>query len=112
MFKLNIKFNSSLDNVGVEVNINDFTTFSMDLFMDTTSALENAAKLLSDANARYSRIKGRVDDLEKFVTSVYETAEFKDSLNFLDGYFCGRMYFKWDGSETDETKKFYIPGRN
>ena len=39
--KLNIKYNTSLDNVGVENSINDFSTFSMDLFFDTTSVLEN-----------------------------------------------------------------------
>jgi len=50
--KLNIKYNTSLDNVGVENSINDFTTFSMDLFFDTTSVLENAAKLLMQANNR------------------------------------------------------------
>ena len=27
--------------------------------------------------------RNRVDDLEKFVTSVYETAEFKDLLEFI-----------------------------
>jgi len=82
--KLNIKFNSSLDNVGVEVNINDFTTFSMDLFMDTTSALENAAKLLSDANARYTRIKGRVDDLENLVMSMDSSAEMLSRISSLE----------------------------
>ena len=61
--KLNLKFNSSLDNVGVETSINDFTTFSMDLFMDTTTALENAVEVLLDANARYSRIASRLDTL-------------------------------------------------
>jgi hypothetical protein len=85
--KLNIKFNSSLDNVGVEVNINDFTTFSMDLFMDTTSALENAAKLLSDANARYSRIKSRVDDLENLVMSMDSSTELLSRITQLETEF-------------------------
>ena len=44
--KLNLKFNSALDNVGIEKNINDYSTFSMDIFLDTTSALENAVQLL------------------------------------------------------------------
>ena len=48
--KLNVKFNTSLDNVGVENNINDFSTFSMDIFLDTTTSLENAARLLVEAN--------------------------------------------------------------
>lgn len=85
--KLNLKFNSSLDNVGVEVNINDFTTFSMDLFMDTTSALENAAKLLSDANARYTRIANRVDELENLVMTMESSTEIESRVSSLETSF-------------------------
>lgn len=65
--KLNLKFNSSLDNVGVETSVNDFTTFSMDLFMDTTTALENATELLIEANRRYALLAERLDSLENLV---------------------------------------------
>jgi len=72
--KLNVKFNSSLDNVGVETNINDFSTFSMDIFFDTTSSLENATKLLLDANKRYADIAARLVDLEN-ITLTKTTSE-------------------------------------
>jgi hypothetical protein len=62
--KLNVKFNSSLDNVGVEANINDYATFSMDIFLDTTTALENAARLMVQANARYASIVDRLATVE------------------------------------------------
>lgn len=69
--KLNVKFNSSLDNVGIETNINDFTTFSMDLFFDTTSSLENAAKILAEASHRFNKISERLDGLENLMmTSI------------------------------------------
>lgn len=69
--KLNVKFNSSLDNVGIETNINDFTTFSMDLFFDTTSSLENAAKILAEASHRFNEISNRLDGLENLMmTSI------------------------------------------
>lgn len=72
--KLNVKFNSSLDNVGVEKNINDFTTFSMDVFFDTTSALENAAKVLADANNKHNDVLKRLHDIENAVlTSAQQT---------------------------------------
>ena len=72
--KLNVKFNSSLDNVGVEKNINDFTTFSMDVFFDTTSALENAAKVLADANHKHGDVLKRLHDIENAVlTSAQQT---------------------------------------
>jgi len=69
--KLNVKFNSSLDNVGIEKNINDYSTFSMDIFFDSTSALENAAKVLADATHSHNKLNTRLDDLENlFLTSV------------------------------------------
>lgn len=67
--KLNLKFNSALDNVGIEKNINDYSTFSMDIFLDTTSALENAVQLLRDANTRYNDISKKVEMLESFFLS-------------------------------------------
>lgn len=67
--KLNLKFNSSLDNVGTEKNVNDYSTFSMDIFLDTTSALENAVQLLKDANKRYNVISKKVEMLESFFLS-------------------------------------------
>lgn len=75
--KLNIKYNTSLDNVGVENNINDFTTFSMDLFFDTTSVLENAAKLLLQANNRYDDIANRLDFMENMVLSSQDADTMK-----------------------------------
>ena len=78
--KLNIKYNTSLDNVGVENNINDFTTFSMDLFFDTTSVLENAAKLLMQANNRYDDIANRLDVMENMVLSSEDADMLKAEL--------------------------------
>jgi len=69
--KLNVKFNSSLDNVGIEKNINDYSTFSMDIFFDSTSSLENAAKVLADATHSHNKLNTRLDNLESlFLTSV------------------------------------------
>ena len=81
--KLNIKYNTSLDNVGVENNINDFTTFSMDLFFDTTSVLENAAKLLMQANARYDAIADRLDVMENMVLSSEDADTMKSEIQSL-----------------------------
>lgn len=81
--KLNIKYNTSLDNVGVENNINDFTTFSMDLFFDTTSVLENAAKLLMQANNRYDDIANRLDVMENMVLSSEDADTMKAEIMSL-----------------------------
>ena len=81
--KLNIKYNSSLDNVGVENSINDFTTFSMDLFFDTTTVLENAAKLLMAANDRYDALANRLDNMESLVMTGEDTQEMAAAIQDL-----------------------------
>jgi len=73
--KLNVKFNSSLDNVGVESNINDYSTFSMDIFLNTTTALENAARLMLEANNRYSAIAERLNSLETILMTSNQTTD-------------------------------------
>lgn len=85
--KLNLKFNSSLDNVGVETSVNDFTTFSMDLFMDTTTALENATDLLLQANNRYNRIVERLDSLENIILGTAKAAALEARIQELEDDF-------------------------
>jgi hypothetical protein len=85
--KLNLKFNSSLDNVGVETSVNDFTTFSMDLFMDTTTALENATDLLLQTNNRYSKVTDRLDSLENIILGTAKAAELEARIKEIEDDF-------------------------
>ena len=85
--KLNLKFNSSLDNVGVETSVNDFTTFSMDLFMDTTTALENATDLLLQTNNRYSKVTERLDSLENIILGTAKAAELETRIKAVEDDF-------------------------
>ena len=82
--KLNLKYNTSLDNVGVENTINDFTTFSMDLFFDTTTVLENATKLLLQANSRYDGIADRLDVMENMILSSEDAQEMSVAITELE----------------------------
>ena len=85
--KLNLKFNSSLDNVGVETSVNDFTTFSMDLFMDTTTALENATDLLLQTNNRYGKVTDRLDSLENIILGTAKAAALEARIKELEDDF-------------------------
>jgi hypothetical protein len=82
--KLNVKFNTSLDNVGVEKSINDFTTFSMDIFLDTSAALDQATKLLMAANSRYDGIAQKVQELESLLLTTTQVGEFGSRLTELE----------------------------
>jgi hypothetical protein len=74
--KLNVKFNTSLDNVGVEKNIDSHSNFSMDIFLDTSAALDQATKLLMAANVRYDGIAQKVQQLETLLLTTTQVGEF------------------------------------
>lgn len=86
-FKLNMRFNSSLDNVGSDVVVNDFTTFSMDIFLDSVSALDNATKSLLSANDRITEALAKYESLESFVLSANQISEFNVELQDLQNQF-------------------------
>lgn len=81
--KLNIKFNTSLENVGVENNINDFSTFGMDIFLDTVSALDNASKLMLDANNKYTDIATRVSAVESLMLTSGQITDLQTQVSAL-----------------------------
>ena len=65
-FKLDIKFDSSVSNLGVETIINDYNTFSMDLFSDASIRLQEAADMFIDTEIDIIDMKGRLTTLENF----------------------------------------------
>ena len=69
-----------MDNVGVENNINDFSTFGMDIFLDTVSALSNATKLLKDADTKYTEMFNRVADIESLILTSADIADVKNRI--------------------------------
>ena len=73
-YKLNMRFNSSLDNVGSDVTVNDFTTFSMDIFLDSVSSLDNATKTLLSANEKLNEALVKIEALESYVLSSEQTS--------------------------------------
>lgn len=81
--KLNIKFNTSLENVGVENNINDFSTFGMDIFLDTVSALDNASKLMLDANQKYTNIANKVSAIESLMLTSGQITDLQNQVSAL-----------------------------
>ena len=64
--KTNIKFDTSADNVGVERSINEYSTFSMDLFSDAMVQLQDATENFVTQQLSILDITTKVDNLEKF----------------------------------------------
>ncbi len=64
--KTNIKFDTSADNVGVARSINEYSTFSMDLFSDAMVQLQDATQNFVRQQGVIQELQENVDNLEKF----------------------------------------------
>lgn len=77
-FKINVKFDTSIDNVGiVEKAINDYSTFSLELYVDALNALQQSAEALQGQTEDLIDIKSRMTELEDLVINI-------DNINELD----------------------------
>ena len=82
--KTNIKFDTSADNVGVERSINEYSTFSMDLFSDAMVSLQNCLEYFSTQQIKLNDITDKVDNLEKFFFSQATIDELRAEVNALE----------------------------
>lgn len=69
-FKVNIKFDTSVDNAGVEKAINDYSSFSMDLFVDSMNILQQASQVMNDQTSSFISLSNRVATLEDQIINL------------------------------------------
>jgi hypothetical protein len=80
----NLKFDTSVDNAAIETIINDYSTFSMDLFIDASTQLQEAAKTLIDTQSKFLDVVNRVDELEGLIFTTENVTELKSRVDGLE----------------------------
>tara|TARA_Y100000389_G_C17470614_1_gene530260 strand:+ start:84 stop:2162 length:2079 start_codon:yes stop_codon:yes gene_type:complete len=80
----NLKFDTSVDNAAIETIINDYSTFSMDLFIDASTQLQEAAKTLIDTQSKFLNVVNRVDELEGLIFTTENVTELKSRVDGLE----------------------------
>lgn len=63
-FKINLKFDVDIDQTGVEQAINDYSPFSLSMFMDSMNVLQDASSTLNNTASIYASLEQRVNNLE------------------------------------------------
>ena len=74
-FKINLKFDTSIGNVGTEQAINDYSSFSMELFVDTMNVLQEASRVLNEQIVEIEGLNSRILELEDLVLNLETYAE-------------------------------------
>ncbi|MFZ4860251.1 MAG: hypothetical protein ACOYL3_28155, partial [Desulfuromonadaceae bacterium] len=67
--KFNIKIDTSVANLGVDKIINDYNTFSMELFSDAMMQVKTAANIFESQSIELISVKNRLTNLENFYFS-------------------------------------------
>ena len=82
--KLNLKFDTQNDNVGVETVIREDLTFGMDLFADASVRLQESADMFIDQKVDLINIENRLTNLEQYYFSQDTIDLFNTRINALE----------------------------
>jgi len=83
-FKINLKQDTSIDNAAIVSVINDYSTFSMDLFLDVSAQMQEAVKILYETQSNFYDVINRVNELENSVYTSENVTELKLRLDELE----------------------------
>jgi hypothetical protein len=74
-YKLNLKLDTSIENVLVEKSINDFSTFSMDLFLDVITEFKQIQTKLNDRLLQFDSTIQEVEGLKDLMINSTDVNE-------------------------------------
>jgi hypothetical protein len=82
--KVNIKFDTDVDNTGVELAVNDYSSFSLSMFMDAANVLQEASRTLNDQSLEMINVANRVTVLEDLVVTMDDNTSIAARLSALE----------------------------
>jgi hypothetical protein len=75
-FKINLKFDSDIDQAGVEQAINDYSPFSLSMFMDAMNVLQDSSSTLNKSASQFIDLSNRVTNLENLALTTETSINF------------------------------------
>lgn len=83
-YKLNLKLDTSIENVLVEKSINDFSTFSMDLFTDVLTEFKTIQTRLNDKILEMDQLNQDVNELKDLLINTEDQRELNIRISNLE----------------------------
>lgn len=83
-YKINIKFDSSIDNVAVERSINDYATFSLDLYMDALSSMSQLLTSYNESLFFMTNLSRDLDELKGQMLNDANMIELRSRLTTIE----------------------------
>lgn len=83
-FKINLKFDINSQDTSVEQSINDYNTFSLDLFLDALNGLRESTSILESNQNTVQDLKAQVSALQDLVINTDDYSEINARLNEIE----------------------------
>ena len=83
-FKINLKFDTDIDQTGVEQAINDYSTFSMSMWMDAANVLQDASSTLNKSASQFIDLSDRVTNLENIALTTETSVNFNARISGIE----------------------------
>ena len=83
-FKINLKFDVDVDQTGVEQAINDYSPFSLSMFMDAVNVLQDASSTLNNGASQVVDIEQRLTKVENLVLTSDSSLDLSQRIDFLE----------------------------
>lgn len=80
-FKINLRFDASPGTAGIDTIVNDYNTFSMQLFSEATAQLQESAKIFQTQQLEISKIDQKVQSLENQIGNVSDVTSLQAQIN-------------------------------
>lgn len=82
--KINIKFDVDVDQTGVEQAINDYSPFSLTMFMDAVNVLQDASSTINNNASSYITLENRVSRMENLMLTSDTSLTLDRRINSLE----------------------------
>lgn len=82
--KINLKFDTDVESTGVEQAINDYSSFSLSIFMDAATVLQDAAKNLNDRTLQIANMQQEINYLKDLIINSDDSTEIKSRLDVIE----------------------------
>jgi len=83
-FKINLKFESDIDQTGIEQAINDYSPFSLSMFMDAMNVLQDSSSTLNKSASQFIDLSNRVTNLENLALTTETSINFNARISELE----------------------------
>lgn len=80
-FKINLRFDASPGTAGIDTIVNDYNTFSMQLFSEATAQLQESAKIFQTQQLEISELDQKVQSLENQIGNVSDVTSLQAQIN-------------------------------